>query len=81
MLLERNEVRTLTGADFTQTTFPRPPFWGPCTCPDGTRSEDHGLTCEGHLTAARVAGITTDEGPSPGERKTRAFIESLRAVE
>jgi hypothetical protein len=68
----------LTGADFTQATFTGPPFWGSCTCPDGTRSDEHGMTCQGHLTPARVEGIATDAGPSAKELKARAFIESVR---
>lgn len=38
----------LQGASFKGAAL-RNVLWGACICPDGTKSRDHGYTCEGHL--------------------------------
>lgn len=59
VLMSRADLR---GATFSGATL-RKVFWGACICPDGTRSEDHGYTCVGHLGTDDV--VIEDAFPRP----------------
>jgi hypothetical protein len=50
----------LRGVSFEGARFVGPVFWGRAICPDGTRADEHGFTCEGHLSGPLVAGIPRD---------------------
>ena len=62
----------LTGANFHGTGVGNA-LWSNTTCPDGTNSDDHGNTCEGHLTASGSASWAVSSRWTTAGRRMGAF--------